>query len=60
MTNHFFVLNISRTAAQSGLSDHIKVKLPIKIVISVSECPRSLNIVADTHVTMIKGIPSAK
>ena len=51
---------MSRKTAQSGFSDHIRVMLPTQKVISASECPRSLNIVAATQEIMTYGIPSAK
>ena len=51
-TIHFFVLNISRKAAQSGFRDQTSVMLPIQSVMSVLSCPRFLNIVAATQVIM--------
>ena len=46
-TKNFFVRYMSRNAAQKGLSDQAMPMLPVARVISVSECPRSLNIVPD-------------
>src|ERR1044071_9594929 len=58
-TKNFFVLNMSRKPAQSGLSDQTMPTAPVAMVISVSEWPRSLNRVPVTQITIEKGIPIA-
>src|SRR5690606_25979464 len=59
MTKNFFVLNISRKPAHKGLSDQATPMLATATVISPSECPKSLNMVPETQITMEKGIPIA-
>src|SRR5437868_5627610 len=57
-TKNFLVRNMSRNAAQKGLSDHAMPMLPVTSAISVSECPRFLNIVPTTQIAIANGIPS--
>ena len=49
-TKNFLVRNMSRNAAQNGLSDQAMPMLPVTRVISVSEWPRFLNIVPATQI----------
>ena len=51
---------MSRKGAHSGLSDHTIPTLAVPSVISLSLCPRSLNIVPATQITIAKGMPSAR
>jgi hypothetical protein len=51
---------MSRKAAQNGLSDQAMPTLAVASVISVSEWPRSLNIVPATQITIANGMPSAR
>ena len=59
-TKNFFVLAMSRNAAQNGLSDHAMPTLAVARVISPSLWPRSLNIVPATQITIANGMPSAR
>src|SRR6185369_15339269 len=59
-TKNFLVRNMSRNAAQNGFSDHAMPMLPVTSAISVSECPRFLNIVPLTQMAIANGIPSER
>ncbi|MEI9952748.1 MAG: hypothetical protein WDO74_28135 [Pseudomonadota bacterium] len=58
-TQNFLVRYMSRKEAHSGFSDQAMPTLPVANAISVSECPRSLNIVPATQITREKGMPMA-
>ena len=51
-TKNFFVLYMSRNAAQNGFSDHAMPMLAVATVIWPSVWPRSLNILPATQMTI--------
>src|SRR6188768_661617 len=58
-TQNFLVRYMSRNDAHSGFKDHAIPTLPVASAISVSECPRSLNMEPATQITSEKGMPMA-
>src|SRR6478609_2162576 len=58
-TQNFLVRYMSRKEAQNGFNDQAMPTLPVASAISVSVCPKSLNIVPATQITSEKGMPIA-
>src|SRR5215471_17384005 len=59
-TKNFLVRNISRNGAQIGFSDQAIPMLPVTSAVSLSECPRLLNMLPTTQIAIANGIPSAR